>query len=383
MTSRLLKNRPTTRANTHRWNRLELVVLGVWLAATSPSALWAEQPSAAGRASVGNESSSSTAVDRWRRLKSLYPIQESPEPATSRSADVPRAAKIEVPVRPIPDESATDSEQPALESDSRAAEPVSSGSAPVAIESALPSSQRRPALPVAPVDEEPAWVVPVAVEPDIEPDFKINPTDDGGVHALEPTHIVPAPVDVPAAVVREAVSQESSSSARLAAKHVSHVEAVPTRIRRIDSINPFRSWTADGRESDHDVREWSRKQTSELNLAFGTGPFPERAFPATVKPWEAANFFYYPLYFEDPALERYGHTHHPLIQPFVSVGRFGTQLVALPYQMTIDPPCREVYSLGWYRPGDCAPKLHYQVPLNAHAAVVEAATITGLVFLIP
>ena len=358
-------------------------MLGAWLAAASSAALWAEQPSTTGRAAVGSDSSSRTAVDRWRRLKSLYPIPEpaATAPTATKSAEVPRAAKVEAPIRLIPDEPVTDLEQPAPESNSTLTEPGPSRTVPESIESALPLPQRRPALPITPFDEEPAWIVPVEVEP--EPEFTIDPNDDGGVHTLEPTHIVPAPVDESAALVRDAASQESASSARLAAKQISHAQVVPARNRRIGSINPFRSPTPDGRESDHDVREWARKQTGEPNLAFGTGPFPERAFPATVKPWEAPNFFNYPLYFEDPALERYGHSRHPLIQPIASIGRFSAQLVCLPYLMTLDPPCRDVYSLGWYRPGECAPKLHYQVPLNAQAAAVEAATITGLVFLIP
>ena len=48
-----------------------------------------------------------------------------------------------------------------------------------------------------------------------------------------------------------------------------------------------------------------------------------------------------------------------------------------------NPNLSRLYALGWYRPGECAPKLHYQVPLNANAAAVQAATVTGLVFLIP
>ena len=157
----------------------------------------------------------------------------------------------------------------------------------------------------------------------------------------------------------------------------------PVRYRKMSSINPFIEQSAEGREIDHDIREWARQQSDALNIAFGFESFPERAFPAVVMPWDAPNFFNYPLYFEDPALERYGHTYGSLIQPIVSIGRFSGQLVSLPYQMTLDPPHREVYSLGWYRPGECAPKLHYQIPLNAGAAVVQAATVTGLVFLIP
>jgi hypothetical protein len=99
--------------------------------------------------------------------------------------------------------------------------------------------------------------------------------------------------------------------------------------------------------------------------------------------WEASQLFSNPLYFEDPALERYGHSHHKLLQPFVSAGRFSTQLIGLPYQMTIDPICKKMYSLGWYRPGECAPHKHYQIPLNAKAAVVQGSVVTGLIFLIP
>jgi len=346
--------------------------------------LFAEEPSTAGRASVVDDSSPRTAVDRWRRLKSLYPIQEPPAATSTRAAGVPRAAKIEGAIRPIPDEpTTTDTPQPTVESKPATADPAPSSSNPDANETALSSPLRRPALPVVPIEEEPAWILPVLDEPEPETGFTVNETDDGGVHALEPSHIVPAPVEDVVTPRRETALRESASSARPSMKQVSHAQIAPVRYRKIDLINPFLERTVDGHEIDHDIREFAKKQTEELNVVFGAEPFPERAFPAVVKPWEAPNFFYYPLYFEDPALERYGHTHRPLIQPVVSIGRFSAQLICLPYQMTIDPPCREVYSLGWYRPGECAPKLHYQVPLNAKAAAVQAATVTGLVFLIP
>lgn len=99
--------------------------------------------------------------------------------------------------------------------------------------------------------------------------------------------------------------------------------------------------------------------------------------------WEASQLFSNPLYFEDPPLERYGHSHHKLVQPFVSAGRFGTQLIGLPYQMAIDPICKKMYALGWYRPGECVPHKHYQIPLNAKAAIVQGSVVTGLIFLIP
>ena len=112
----------------------------------------------------------------------------------------------------------------------------------------------------------------------------------------------------------------------------------------------------------------------------------ERYSPRPVRPvqyrWAASNVAYNPLYFQDVSLERYGH-NYGLLQPVVSVGKFGTQLIGLPYQMALDPPCKCVYPLGYYRPGDCAPKLHYQIPLNARAALVQAAAVSGVALILP
>ena len=103
----------------------------------------------------------------------------------------------------------------------------------------------------------------------------------------------------------------------------------------------------------------------------------------TVLHWAPTNAWYQPLYFEDPALERYGHSYHPLIQPIASTGHFLGQAVGLPYQAALRPPHSREYPLGWYRPGECAPKLRYKVPFNEEAVVTQALAVVGLVFLIP
>ncbi|MFV0446264.1 MAG: hypothetical protein ACK5Q5_22045 [Planctomycetaceae bacterium] len=109
----------------------------------------------------------------------------------------------------------------------------------------------------------------------------------------------------------------------------------------------------------------------------------ERSFPHLDYMWMPSNVFYNPLYFEDPALERYGHSHGPLLQPIASVSRFGVQLIGLPYQMALDPPHRRVYPLGFFRPGDCAPAQVPNIPLNAEAAAKAGAVYTGLIFAFP
>lgn len=148
------------------------------------------------------------------------------------------------------------------------------------------------------------------------------------------------------------------------------------RVRHITEIEPFPN-----ADADRDIRSYAREQALEMGADYGSQPYAERVFPGLAAAWEPSNLFYRPLYFEDVPLERYGHTHG-LLQPIKSIGKFSVQLIGLPYQMTIDPPHTCNSGLGYYRPGDCAPHLHYQVPLNGKAALVEGLFITGMVFVL-
>ena len=113
------------------------------------------------------------------------------------------------------------------------------------------------------------------------------------------------------------------------------------------------------------------------------GQYVARQASPAVLQWAPTNLYYHPLYFEDPSLERYGHTYHPVVQPFASAGRFATQLVGLPYQMALHPVHSREYALGYYRPGECAPKKHYQIPFNEEAALVQAAAMVGFFLIFP
>jgi hypothetical protein len=108
-----------------------------------------------------------------------------------------------------------------------------------------------------------------------------------------------------------------------------------------------------------------------------------RAFLAIHMLWEPSNLFHNPLYFEDHTLERYGHTHNRVLQPLVSVGKFGVHLIGLPYQLALHPPCERQFTLGWHRPGECVPYRYHVPPWNTKAALTAAAAYTGLIFLIP
>jgi hypothetical protein len=100
--------------------------------------------------------------------------------------------------------------------------------------------------------------------------------------------------------------------------------------------------------------------------------------------WASANFFHRPLYFEDTPLERYGQSVSPHLQPIISGGRFFLTLPILPYKMGADHPHDCVTTLGYYRPGICAPcVMQVPPPIEWDAALLQAGTTVGLVLLLP
>ncbi|MEW4490128.1 hypothetical protein AB1L42_18735 [Thalassoglobus sp. JC818] len=143
--------------------------------------------------------------------------------------------------------------------------------------------------------------------------------------------------------------------------------------QRIGEIKPFYDYSPTG-VAETELADYQPLPSSgDFNRNYGTTHYQ----------WMASNLASDPLYFEDVQLERYGHTYPLGMQPFVSVGKFGVQLIGLPYQMALNPVWDEDYALGYYRPGDCAPKLCYRIPWNKKAAATAAGVYTGLIFLFP
>jgi hypothetical protein len=119
-------------------------------------------------------------------------------------------------------------------------------------------------------------------------------------------------------------------------------------------------------------------------------PLPPRTWAAQRKYWAAAATCHLPLYFQDPVLERYGHSveqffgpvgryltyplddptqstqRNQILQPFFSAGLFAFQIAALPYNVIMDPPWEAQYDLGYYRPGDKVPTDTYWLPLHGY-----------------
>jgi hypothetical protein len=112
-------------------------------------------------------------------------------------------------------------------------------------------------------------------------------------------------------------------------------------------------------------------------------PFQPRNFPPVTFVYKASALCHKPLYFEQPKLERYGHTFGPVLTPIISMGHFFVSVPLLPYNMGLEPPWECVYPLGWYRPGNCAPYTLGPVPLSLRGAATQGVITTGLWFLFP
>ena len=110
----------------------------------------------------------------------------------------------------------------------------------------------------------------------------------------------------------------------------------------------------------------------------------ERAFNPLTYRWQSANICHWPLYFEEPMLERHGQQIcPPCLQPAVSGGKFFTNLFLYPYKATLQPACESRYTLGHFRPGSCAPLLKDTLPWSPRAAVVQGAAVTGVAVGLP
>lgn len=97
---------------------------------------------------------------------------------------------------------------------------------------------------------------------------------------------------------------------------------------------------------------------------------PSREWASMAYRWNATWSNHRPLYFEDYNLERYGLSAG-CVQPAVSAAHFYYGVAILPLAMVMDPPHQRIYTLGHYRPGDCAPYEFYWPRLRCDRPVVH------------
>lgn len=126
-------------------------------------------------------------------------------------------------------------------------------------------------------------------------------------------------------------------------------------------------------------------EKGELPQECGLGgeEFRPRVWQPITFTWKASALCHKPLYFEEVALERYGHTVGLGLQPVVSAAHFFLTVPVLPYKMGLYPPGECMYTLGYYRPGSCAPYMLDPLPISIRAALWEAGAWVGGVAVIP
>jgi hypothetical protein len=135
--------------------------------------------------------------------------------------------------------------------------------------------------------------------------------------------------------------------------------------------------------SDVDVAYLGDAWNLPIECGIGYEPFAGRQFLASEVQWKASGLCHKPLYFEQVQLERYGHESGPISQPLLSTAHFFTQIPILPYKMGIHPPNECQYSLGYFRPGSCAPYMVQPFPWSLRGAALQAGAVTGAAALIP
>jgi hypothetical protein len=134
-------------------------------------------------------------------------------------------------------------------------------------------------------------------------------------------------------------------------------------------------------EISYNIAPKAGKMPQECTL--GGGQFTARCFAPTTFTWKASGLCHKPLYIADEDLDRYGHTWGPFLQPLLCGAHFFLSVPMLPYNMALQPPGECIYSLGYYRPGDCAPYKIDPLPISVRAALAEAGVATGVYFFLP
>ena len=146
-----------------------------------------------------------------------------------------------------------------------------------------------------------------------------------------------------------------------------------------ESIESIRCFNLSDEDACYVANWWGIPNECRLSNSLSEG----RHWEPLTTTWKASALCHKPLYFEQMAVERYGHSFGPVAQPIVSAAHFFGHVATLPYNVGINPPNECRYTLGYYRPGNCAPYLFPPLPLSLRGAASQAGTVLGLVYLIP
>jgi hypothetical protein len=175
---------------------------------------------------------------------------------------------------------------------------------------------------------------------------------------------LPEDVDTPAPVAISPYKPATEDESKID-RFKRQIVEVPVDIRPTEGILP----------ENVGAEKFAAEPTIDESLPSGE---PASIF-CSYTPWTIC---YRPLYFEDIALERYGK-NVGCLQTGLSGVRFFGSVAALPYKMTRRPPRSCECSNGFSRPGDCPLPGYGNRRFQWDAALVDAAMVTAVVYIIP
>ena len=163
--------------------------------------------------------------------------------------------------------------------------------------------------------------------------------------------------------------------------HVTH-SAVSQRIRQLEEELGQTLFERQGNRmmltsSGLRLQAGVKSAFTELGAAFGS--INTRRPVSMVYSWEAPALAHGPIYFQDVNLERYGYSHGAL-QPFYSGFHFLSHLLVFPYLVGAYPQCDDIYTLGYYRPGSCAPYQHSRPRFSVRGLMFEGGAAAGMAY---
>lgn len=116
-----------------------------------------------------------------------------------------------------------------------------------------------------------------------------------------------------------------------------------------------------------------------LGIRYG-GPFLPRNFAQTTSVMKSGSVHYNTLYFEQMALERYGHHLGNLFTPLVSHGLFVADALLLPYSIGKSLPFECHSNEGLPKAGECVLPFRLYPPTWDKEGIVTQVAITALAF---
>ena len=250
-------------------------------------------------------------------------------------------------------------ERPALEQQQR----------PVLRQPPVLEQQNSPPLPIAPFEQDTSresqedYLLPRPREPQPAPMAEELLPDGDAAESIPDAFAPSYPFDQSPLPRREAVADTGNADCeeKLIALRESRIRGINLNIR-VDGV-PGVDFPAE--------------------CALGQSEFRERDWPQVTYLWKASAVCHKPLYFEQVAAERYGHSAGPVLQPLISGAHFFTSVVVLPYKMGLRTPNECVYVLGYYRPGNCAPRMLPGIPFSPRAGLFQAGAVVGLAAALP